>query len=185
MNRLRRWVFNRVTALACLVTFVVTLMLVVQGLCWPGEILYDRVLSGPGFKRIMARSEMGQLDLWVSFDSQANAVGMNGLVIRRVPRGGPVQFGGFLGLHVSMNVQEFYPFPAAPGQTKWVRRTRFISVPAWMILVVTAPLSAWWMVNARRQRRRKRIGLCAYCGYDLRATPQRCPECGAIAMKAK
>jgi len=36
---------------------------------------------------------------------------------------------------------------------------------------------------ARRRRYREMHGLCIECAFDLRASPDRCPECGAIAVR--
>jgi hypothetical protein len=53
-----------------------------------------------------------------------------------------------------------------------------LCVPAWLIVAMTLILPAWWCRSRLCRRRRRIEGRCQVCGYDLRASPQRCPECG-------
>ena len=51
----------------------------------------------------------------------------------------------------------------------------------WLLAAGFLILPAWRVSQNRRKQRLRRRGLCPGCGYDLRATPDRCPECGAAA----
>jgi hypothetical protein len=55
-----------------------------------------------------------------------------------------------------------------------------IQFPHALPAAIFAIAPALWLLNIGRRRRIEKLnqGLCPTCGYDLRATPDRCPECG-------
>jgi predicted Zn-ribbon and HTH transcriptional regulator len=71
----------------------------------------------------------------------------------------------------------------APSSCQYETRVRTVqSLAAYPAVLASLPLVA---LSWRRHRARSRIrsGRCAACGYDLRGTPARCPECGAVPSK--
>jgi hypothetical protein len=53
-----------------------------------------------------------------------------------------------------------------------------ISVPYWFPAALFAITPALWLKRELKWLRGRAVGRCRACGYDMRATPDRCPECG-------
>jgi hypothetical protein len=54
-----------------------------------------------------------------------------------------------------------------------------VGCPVWFLTFLFSFLPALWLRRHLRHRRQLRQGLCPTCSYDLRASKERCPECGS------
>ena len=119
--------------------------------CWWGE----SVAWNTGSCFLTIRTQRGHLQL--SFD--AHSPGMPS------------------GLHVWQTRLD----PARPflgfGVLSWRPGNRAIVLPLWLLAAVGAGSAAGVL---RRTSRSGDGSLCPHCEYDLRATPNRCPECGRL-----
>ncbi len=93
------------------------------------------------------------------------------------------------------NTMEYNPGVYFSGSVDWTTRWSpamsqrnsnvwwGILVPLWIPTVLFSAMF-WWLGPRHRRRKRKKLGLCLKCGYDLRASKDRCPECGTEFEKS-
>jgi hypothetical protein len=59
-------------------------------------------------------------------------------------------------------------------------RRHNLVLPLWLLTGIAAMLPLYWLARRLASSRQRRRGFCLVCSYDLRATPDRCPECGTL-----
>lgn len=57
---------------------------------------------------------------------------------------------------------------------------REVAAPHWFFALVFSFFPTIRLAAYSRRRKAMRCGKCLTCGFDLRATPTRCPECGTV-----
>jgi hypothetical protein len=100
-----------------------------------------------------------------------NVSGGTAGVIRMMSESGNQYYGHLLG------------FARIRGNFGMLGNFDILAIPFWAIVLVTAIVPAMWWTSVWRRRTRRAAGRCAGCGYDLRATPDHCPECGWTRTK--
>jgi hypothetical protein len=121
----------------------------------------------PGGRLVMLISKNGRLDVLYLAEWRDDQPGFSYL------QGSPAGYGG---TDYSKRVLGF-------GAGVQLNGGRFVNIPYWFLAGLAAVPPAALLVKFRgcRRRVRRRRGLCPACGYDLRASPDRCPECGEVS----
>jgi hypothetical protein len=174
MRLSRGWLFNGLAALSLLLCLGVAAL-------WARSYRADDWWNGGaivGPSAVSRRGQVGFVYQWRLPDHPPDAFDPpRGVVVPLASKTAEWRIPGVSVRRVS-SAESFAP--AAPYHP----RLRVVMVADWLLVCLLAVLPAAWLI-AYLRRRRRHAGCCPGCGYDLRATPDRCPECGAVPLKEK
>jgi hypothetical protein len=159
-RRLARHLFT-LCAAASLLLCVAAAAMAVRSFSVEDELEY----LSPGGRLLMLISKNGRLDVlylssWISDDDPGFTY----------MQGSPAAYGG----------TDYSKRALGFGAGVQLNGGRFVNIPYWFLALSAAVPPFVAVKRIRKRRRLSRRGLCAVCGYDLRASPDRCPECGVV-----
>jgi hypothetical protein len=76
-------------------------------------------------------------------------------------------------------------FYADSGRLGTRQTVLLVRIPYYFVALSSIAFPAHALSRRLRVRGRRKLGLCLLCGYDLRASLHRCPECGATTAHGR
>lgn len=175
MRRLLRIAFNAFTLLLLLLMVAIIMLWIRSQTHWEW-ISYE----GAGGRQHTATSGLGALvldvtDGWPATDGPRISRRSDPILDPLQP---PPNVWHWHGLGVSRHTMNI-----GIASSNWVgvSQSTSLTIPYRFVLPLTAALPLARLARVLLRRRKRQAGHCANCGYDLRATPDRCPECGAVS----
>jgi len=180
VKRAGRWLFNFAVAVSLLMCVVTVVMWVRSYRLW--EWAAYQTTSG---RLCTVTSRLGALsfdvtDGWPAGQFKPFERHSDPVLVAGLP---PPSEWHLLGFGVDRHTQK-----VGVGHWRGPTSGTSIVVPYWfvaLLAMISAVMPAVWVGRKISTARRVRMGHCLACGYDLRATPDRCPECGVIPEGAK
>jgi hypothetical protein len=188
MKRARRWSFNGL-ALISLVFCIALILLWARGF-WVQDYVSWLKINGRQSEHIEATNAQGRLQLQVAYlemsplvePKDKNGTSIDWWDLPSYPNLALTTYHYTIKPSIAIG---FWGFQFVRADSRdWEAsqlRDYSITLPMPFILLCTGVCPAIWAWKSFR--RTEKPGYCSKCGYDLRATPNLCPECGTVPKK--